>query len=252
MIIRNADDFGKSEQVNRAILEAFEKGYIDRTTLMVNMPAAEEAVAEARTAGLTDRIGIHLNLTEGEPLTDAIKKNPLFCDSEGRFHAGFRSSTKNRLYMNRCARREIYMELTAQLQAYRDFGLDLWHIDSHHHVHTDYPIYHVIRKLSGEYEFTSIRQTRNLFTGVSVPIRLYKNLYNGSLKKICGETTDYFGSVQDLFHYCQAIGGYDSLKDSYVELMLHPMYDQNGVLVDTTVPMEEEYSRLKDLTGLND
>lgn len=249
MIIRNADDLGKSEQVNKAILTAFEKGYIDRTTLMTNMPDAEEGVAMMREAGLASVVGIHLNLTEGEPLTDPIKKNPMFCDENGLFHARFRQKKVNRLYMDASTKREIYMELEAQLQAYRDFGLTLWHIDSHHHVHTDYPIYCVLKKLADEYEFSSVRQTRNLMTKASLPVRIYKDGYNKSLKKICKTTSDYFGSVKDLLDYCREIGGFDVLSDAYVELMLHPMYNEEGVLVDTQVPMDTEYRKLSELTG---
>ena len=91
-LIRNADDFGKSESVNRAIMTCFEKGFVDRTTLMVNMDAAESAVSLAKSAGFADRVGIHLNLTEGMPLTAPIRSNPLLCDANGRFHAAFRQT----------------------------------------------------------------------------------------------------------------------------------------------------------------
>jgi predicted glycoside hydrolase/deacetylase ChbG (UPF0249 family) len=37
-IIVNADDFGMSAEVNRAIVEAFENNVISSTTLMANMP----------------------------------------------------------------------------------------------------------------------------------------------------------------------------------------------------------------------
>ena len=77
-IVRNADDFGKSTEINNAILTCFKDGLIDRTTIMVNMPGADEAAELAREEGFFDKVGLHLNLTEGEPLTDEIKQNPLF------------------------------------------------------------------------------------------------------------------------------------------------------------------------------
>lgn len=61
-IIINADDYGKNEEINQAISEAFEKKYITRTTLMVNMPYTDKAVELAKQKGFSDRIGIHLNL----------------------------------------------------------------------------------------------------------------------------------------------------------------------------------------------
>ena len=68
-LIVNADDFGRSESVNRAICEAFEKGRVNSTTLMANMPAAKEAYELAKKGGFADKVGIHLNITEGMPMS---------------------------------------------------------------------------------------------------------------------------------------------------------------------------------------
>lgn len=238
-IVINADDFGKSEEVNRAIAEAFEKGFINRTTLMVNMPYADEAVKLARQQGFANKVGVHLNLTEGKPLTDDMKENPLFCDKDGCFHAGFHMTTKHRLYMNRKASGQIYNELKAQLEKYQRYGLKLWHVDSHHHVHTDYPVFRVLKRLSAEYRFSSVRISRNLYFGGNYLIRFYKRQYNRAVQKLCMDTTDLFGSYQDLKTVLAGRPD-DMLKGNSLEIMVHPMYDVNGVLVDSEVPMEEE------------
>lgn len=47
-IIVNADDFGKTHTINLAIAECFNKGLITNTTIMVNMPFADEAVEIAK------------------------------------------------------------------------------------------------------------------------------------------------------------------------------------------------------------
>ena len=82
-IVVNADDFGMSRQTNEAILQAFEKGLISSTTIMANMPAFEEACQLARQHHLQRRIGLHLNVTEGKPLTADIADCPRFCDAGG-------------------------------------------------------------------------------------------------------------------------------------------------------------------------
>ncbi|MDD6070719.1 MAG: ChbG/HpnK family deacetylase [Clostridiales bacterium] len=238
-MIINADDFGKSKEVNSAIVEAFDKGFIHRTTLMVNMPYADEAVKLAEKSGFADKVGLHLNLTEGEPLTDGIKSNPLFCDENGHFHALFHMTVKHRLYMNRKAAGQVYDELKAQLEKYREYGFCLWHIDSHHHVHTDYPVYKALKKLSREYRFSSVRISRNLYFGGNLLMRLYKWCYNCAVRGICEETTDLFGSYQDLKAVLEEHSACLSIKER-LEIMVHPMYDANGVLVDVEVPMEEE------------
>lgn len=237
-IIRNADDFGKSEDVNKAIVTGFREGYIDRTTLMVNMPYADDAVSEAKREGFSDKIGIHLNLTEGMPLTEGIKQNPLFCGPDGRFHALFCKSTKYRLYMDNLSRDQIYQELSAQLKKYSDYGLTLFHVDSHHHVHTNLPVFLALKSLAKEYDFSSVRLSRNLFHGGNGVMKIYKGIYNARVKRICKSVTDYFGSYIDLKEYDSNEGLTELVRKKTVEVMLHPMYKE-GRLMDTDTPMEE-------------
>ena len=76
-IIINADDFGLSKDVNEAIDICIKKDYIQRTTLMVNMPQTLEAVKLAKDGGYLNKVGLHINLIEGIPLTPDIKKTEL-------------------------------------------------------------------------------------------------------------------------------------------------------------------------------
>lgn len=246
-LIRNADDFGKSESVNRAVMTCFEKSFIDRTTLMVNMDAAESAVGLARSAGFADRVGIHLNLTEGMPLTAPIRSNPLFCDETGRFNAQFRRHRSCRLHLSNETIIQIRTELKEQLKRFQAWGLPLMHADSHHHVHTDLPVFRVLQDLSKEYEFTSIRLSRNLYHGGSLPNAFYKKWYNAKVQKICRSTTDLFGSFPDLMAYAKKSELITLLNEYQIELMLHPLYDENGTLLDTEIPMEEVDRTLREL-----
>jgi len=77
-IIVNADDFGMSAETNRAIVEAFENSVISSTTLMANMPGFEEACELAHRHRLLGKIGLHLNLTSGYPLSAPIRRCPGF------------------------------------------------------------------------------------------------------------------------------------------------------------------------------
>lgn len=247
-LIVNADDFGKSEEVNKAIAECFEKGYIDRTTVMMNMPYAPAARDLAKEKGFLDRVGIHLNLTEGRPLTEGISKNPLFCDENGEFNAAFYRSTKLRLHMDSNSVKEIYDELKAQLDKYVELGFTLNHVDSHHHVHTNLPVLKALKRLSKEYKLSSVRLSRNLYTGGSFLQRVYKDYYNKCVKKICEGTTDFFGSFKDAEEYLSTQFNKDKgafkryLSDLTLEIMVHPMYTEESVLVDTDIPFIEENS----------
>lgn len=84
-LVINADDFGMSQEVNKAIIYCLKNQLIDRTTLMVNMPYASEAAQMAKEAGLWDKVGLHVNLVEGKALSDRIKQTQ-FCDERGYFN----------------------------------------------------------------------------------------------------------------------------------------------------------------------
>jgi len=200
-LIVNADDFGKSMEVNKAITECFNRGYINRTTIMVNMPYAVEAFEMAEKNGFIDKVGLHINLTEGRPLTTGISQNPYFCDEERNFNAAFYHSKKLRLHMDDESVFDIEKEIEAQLSIYKDLGFRLNHIDSHHHVHTNLPVLKALKNISSEYKFSSIRLSRNLYKGGSKLNKIYKIIYNNQVKRICSETTDYFGSYEDCFEY---------------------------------------------------
>ena len=69
-----ADDFGISEQRNLGIVHAMLHGVVTHTSIMANGAAAAAAVALAHEHGLSDRVNLHLNLTEGRPLLRIRRK----------------------------------------------------------------------------------------------------------------------------------------------------------------------------------
>ncbi len=232
--IVNGDDFGMSAEVNEAVVESFERGFITNTTLMVNMPFADEAVELAKKNGFSEAVGLHLNLTGGYPLTKRIRKEKRFCRKDGSFNAYFQKHTASRLFISKRESQAVAEEIEAQIRKYFSYGLPEKHLDSHHHVHTDRSVIGLLLPLMARYSFRSVRLTRNLFLKMSIPKRIYKSAYNRRLRKNGYITADYFGSYRDL----SAMNG--SVKDdSLIEIMVHPMYESGGVLVDTNTPMEK-------------
>lgn len=239
-LIINADDFGKDHKTNMAICEAFAKGLINRTTLMANMESASEAMELARQNGFIDKVGVHLNLTQGKPLTENMARNREMCDENGMFTADFHRNTLKRFVLGAATRKDIREELDAQLSRFFELGGVLRHIDSHHHVHTDVSVYRSFKKLISKYNICSIRLGRNLYKGGNSLMRLYKVLLNKSFNKFNTARKDYFGSVEDFENY-----GADSqfVKDFDIEIMVHPMY-VDDVLFDTDYPMSNMKNRL--------
>lgn len=135
-IVINADDCGMNAVVNAHIETAIQAGRITSTTVMANMDDFEGAVALYKNYHDRISFGWHINLTEGHPLRY----------SQLLIEKGFYKETENgiemdgRRFMHRWlsadARREIRMELMTQYEKLRDNGINISHIDSHHHVHT--------------------------------------------------------------------------------------------------------------------
>ena len=228
-IIVNADDFGMNETVNKAICLAFEEGLIDRTTLMANMPAAKEAMEIAIDKGFIDRVGIHLNLTSGMPLTKGILSDPLMC-GEGGFTGDFARSMKTRFYLPKRSRALVEEEIRAQFDAFRKFGGRLWHIDSHHHVHTDPSIWMILKRVMKDYPIVSVRLGRNMFRGGSLANHAYKAILNSSIRRYCKDRPRYFGSASD---YRDFFGqGKGDPDEGPTEIMVHPVFTPDGKLMD--------------------
>ncbi len=73
MLIVNADDFGLSAGVNRAIVECHNGGVVSSATLMAKGAAFADAVAAARSASKLS-VGCHVVLVNGTPVSppDAV------------------------------------------------------------------------------------------------------------------------------------------------------------------------------------
>lgn len=246
-IIINADDLGISEDVNSAIAECFAERFITSSTLMVNMDFADEAVQLATASGWHERVGLHLNLTSGRPLTPEIRKFRIFCARDGSFNAAFAKRTLSRLHLTKYELEAVQREAEAQIRKYISYGLPNKHLDSHHHVHTDASVWKAIEPLMEKYGMRSVRISRNMYERISFAKQIYKDRYNRRLRSLPIQTTDYFGSFRD-FMNCRT-----SLKDgSSVEIMIHPMHDESGRLMDTGRPIEEERDYLSRLKYVKD
>lgn len=231
-LIVNADDFGYSEAVNGAIINAFESSLLTSTSLMVNMPGFDHAVGLIRRHSLLQgKVGLHLNLTEGFPLSNAIKDCSAFCGEDGRLT--YRRHERSLFYLGRKERVAVYNEFRMQLERLLATGIRPMHLDSHHHLHTEWAIAPLVCRLARNYGIRRIRLTRNMGLVPSRAKRWYKKLFNYWFLERGGgfaDNTDFFGDIEDMMFFLKAGG--DGRENLSFEIMVHPQFDPLGRLVD--------------------
>jgi predicted glycoside hydrolase/deacetylase ChbG (UPF0249 family) len=160
-LIVNADDLGLAESVNRGIIEAIEKGIVTSASLMVNMPACEDAIrrlAEARARGVAPSIGLHFNVVAGRPLGAC---RTLTHARSGEFLPMLVLAW--RAWAGRLNLREVQDELEAQLHKAKKslipIGLQVTHIDSHRHAHCLPGVFDVVVQAARRHGIVHVRHS---------------------------------------------------------------------------------------------
>jgi len=177
-LIVNADDFGLTLGINRAILDAHAAGMVTSATLMANGPAFAAAVNDARASGLC--VGCHVVLVDGVPVLEAARVPTLLGDhSAGRLRDGFGGLAFGAL-RSKLAPEEIQAEATAQIQKLQAAGVAVTHVDTHKHVHM---LPQVLRPLLCAAAACGVRAIRNPFE----PLRLDRLAAHPALWKRGGE-----------------------------------------------------------------
>ncbi len=222
-IIVNADDFGHSSLINAAIVSCFQQHLISSTTIMANMPGFEDACSLAISNGLTDRVGIHLNLTEGQPLVSKVSTNLAICDASGYFRR-----RRPRL-LSKYDRAMIAEEVAAQITRCHDAGLRLTHADSHQHVHNEPMVFLAIRPVLKQFGISRLRISRNMDALPATSFkRIAKTCFNRWIESCGLRTSKFFGSVKNFedFRTTSRVAGHS------FEILTHPSFNKQGVLVD--------------------
>ncbi len=165
-LIINADDFGLTAGVNRAIVEAHEGGIVTSATLMANGQAFDEAVSLAQSRPRLG-VGCHIVLVDGAPLvretaTDSLLDPRSRTAGAPRFREGISKFAALAL-LGRLAPDEIEAEAAAQIGKLQSSGIAVTHLDSHKHTHM-FP--QVFRPLLRAAQACGVRAIRNPFERV--------------------------------------------------------------------------------------
>lgn len=212
-LIINADDFGISKEVNLAIMALMDLNLCLDTTLLVNFEDSRQAAELAIAQNRKDNIGIHLNLTEGHPLTNKIKNESRFCNEKGLFE---HKKRQHIMFLTNSEKIAVKEELTSQIRLCREFGIPVSHADSHNHIHEEPGLLFLMIDVLKKEKIPFLRLSNNLGK-TSFVNTIYRNAYNIMIHyhKLAG--TDYFGSIANL-----NINRHEFKQDTFLELMIHP------------------------------
>ena len=214
-VIVNADDLGYASDVNKSIFELIDRGKVTSATLMANAPAVESAAQELKRYPQAS-FGAHLNLTEFAPLAPTSGLEQLL-DARGNFNANIRKVRSDGRMRN-----AIFVEWSAQIERLRALGVNVTHLDSHHHVHTIPSLFPVLKRLQSQYGLRKVRLTRNLFDvgeRLRPGLRPAKGIWNAALRHIyTTKTTARFTKFETF--YSQLRHGH--VPGGVIELMVHP------------------------------
>ena len=156
-LIVTCDDCGLSEGVNIATLDLYQRGIAGGASVMTNFPAAAHALDLFRACpGLS--VGIHLNLTDGFPLTP-IPAGTGLIRPDGRFrpiaHLAWQA-----LFLSARTLSVIEEELTAQFDVLVRAGFAPRHVTTHLQFHVLPSLRRIVLRLAHAYHVPWVRPHR--------------------------------------------------------------------------------------------
>ena len=210
-IIINADDFGYCEAVNYGIISAHNNGIVRSTSMMANMPGVEHGVGLLKE-NKTLNCGVHMTLSCGRQLLSNLKT---IVDKDGFF---IRRITDEIIEKMDCD--EIYRELCAQIDRVKGLGIDISHLDSHHHIHTLVSLKPVIEKIVTKYNLP-IRGGFEYNLEYSKVVPLIDSFYKENVSE------EYFIKNID-----------EIMKYDVVDIMSHPAFLDDYILNSTSYAID--------------
>jgi predicted glycoside hydrolase/deacetylase ChbG (UPF0249 family) len=173
-LIVNADDYGIFRCVSKGILEAASHGIVTATGVFANMAHLPEHAAWLRECATLD-IGTHLNLTDGIPLTNDLRRR--LSRWSGRFPRKFAAATA--IVSGNITLTDVKTEWRAQIERCLECGLRIRFLNSHEHLHILPALFSAATALANEYHIPHVR-----FPASRVHWNSYDSLLRDAVVKI--------------------------------------------------------------------
>jgi chitin disaccharide deacetylase len=175
-LIVNADDYGCFRCVSKGILKAATYGIVTATGVFANATHFAEHAAWLRDCDTLD-VGVHLNLTDGMPLTSQLRDR--LARWSGRFPGKF--SIAAAILSGVVKTEDVSREWRAQIERCLDSGLRVRFLNSHEHLHMLPALYPVASLLAKDYDIAHLRFPTSPIRGGSKG-----SLFRGTVLKAFG------------------------------------------------------------------
>lgn len=231
-IIINADDVGMTPGATAAAEELFRLQKITSCSIAANAPDLKSVIGRILDAG--GQMGIHLNLTEGQPVSQP-KRIPSLLDSRGLFPG--LGEFLSRVATGRLRRKELEIEVRAQFEKFAGEGGSAAHLDGHHHIHL---VPAVAAATVENAELAGIKLFRSSPAGIAPKesdyaknfmFLIFRQIFSGRGEKI------YFNrgfsdrgyaiqiSTSIINHECDLYSTLKSMPEKRIELVAHPEWE---------------------------
>lgn len=254
LLVVNADDYGLTEGVSRAILHAHRDGIITSTSVLALAPAFAASVrwlADAPELGT----GAHLAAVGEDPPLLSAREVPTLVDRRGRLWSSWRVflplAAGGRIDPD-----DLRREFDAQIEAIIGAGVEIDHLDTHQNLHLWPMVADVVLGLGEHHGVRTIRVTRSLGRGpVGLTVRRLATRLEGELLRRgwrwpeASTGLDEAGAL-DLGAMVGALGRLAASGASSAELATHPggAADLDRDRYRWSYRWEDEYAALRSAT----
>jgi len=159
-LIVNADDFGRSQSINAAVIRAHREGILTSASLMVNEPGCAEAVALAKENPKLG-VGLHLSLVCGRSALPPSEV-PGLVNQRGEFGPN-PVVVGMKYHFNRNLRPQLRAEIHEQFARFHATALPLDHVNGHLHFHLHPVVFEILMTDAKELGLRHLRLTRDDF-----------------------------------------------------------------------------------------
>ena len=159
LLIVNADDYGLTPAVSRAILRSHREGIVTSTSVLALAPGFEPSVAALRDTGGIG-VGAHLAAVGEDPPLLTAREVPSLVDRRGRLASSWRVFLP-RMAAGRIDREDLRREFTAQIERITGAGLRPGHVDTHQHLHLWPAVGEVVLEVAETAGITAVRIIRS-------------------------------------------------------------------------------------------